>query len=123
MRVEAGGRAFEADPVVLCSAGLLDDRPDKAGAVEIQGQGGPRAALACAQAARWLLREYPDEVVFLDRGSFVTAGGTPRPGVDLVVARADGGPVVVSRWDGAATAQALARLERYLTRLIRVDTP
>ena len=123
MRVEAGDRALDAEQVILCTAGLLDDRPDKAGAVEIRGQGGPRAALACAQAARWMLREYPEEAVFLGPGTPVTVEGTPRAGVDLLVVRARGGPVVASRWDAAVTSEALARLERYLTRLIRIDTP
>jgi len=75
------------------------------------------------QAARWLLREYPEEVVGLGPEAVVAVEGAPRAGVHLLVARGRGGPVVASRWDPVATAGALGRLERYLTRLIRIDTP
>ncbi len=123
LRLEAGSRSLEADQVIACTPGLLEGGPDKLGAVRLIGTGGPRAARTCVQGARMLLREYPEECALLGPDDPILLDGVPLRDTVLVVARGEGRTLVVSRLPPDVTASALGRLERYLTRLVRLDTP
>ncbi len=123
IRLEIGERSIDADQVIACTPGLLGEGPDKLGAVRMFGTGGSRAARTSVQGARMLLREYPEECVFLAPGDPIFVGGERLQQASLVVARGEGRTLVVSRWSPDVTATALGLLERYLTRLVRLDTP
>ncbi len=123
LNLEAGGRSVRADQVIACTPGLLEGGPDKLGAVRIIGSGGAREARTCVQGARMLLREYPEECLLLGPGDPVLLDGEPLRDSALVVARGEGRTLILSRWPPGATARALGHLERYLTRLVRLDTP
>ena len=123
LELEAAGRRIEADQVIACTPGLLEGGPDKLGSVRVVGAGGPREARTCVQGARMLLREYPEECVPVGPDDPILLDGEPLRDTALVVARGEGRTVIASRWPPDVTASALGHLERYLTRLVRLDTP
>ena len=125
MKVVLDGTRFEADTVIACGGGLLEEQVDKVGSVRIFGAGG-REALALVEHGRLLFREYPEECVRFSAPPCVVEDGQDRtavPDAVLVLAKQAGATRLATRLDDAATRDALARLQRYATRLVRLDTP
>jgi len=116
------GQPREVDDLICAGPGLLADDPDKTGVVRRWGRSGPRDHLAAVQTARVLAEEYPEDCLPLGPG-IRGPGGEDATDAILAVARARGRVLVWTRLDPRETKTALARLERYLTRLVRLDTP
>lgn len=119
-RFASGEATLGWETAVSCGRELLGPNPDKTGTVRLWGPLAPRQALALVQGARMLAREYPEDVVDLEPGDRVEP---PEGEIVLVVGVARGAVTVATRLGPEDTREALSRLERYLTRLVRLDTP
>ncbi|RMG92559.1 MAG: hypothetical protein D6708_06520 [Candidatus Dadabacteria bacterium] len=123
LEIRVRGEVWPAEDVIWAGDRLLGEENDLLGAVRRWGPGDPRAHLALVQAARGLAREYPEDLRPLGPGDEVAVDGEPVGPPVVLVARGGEGLAVWSRLSPAETPGALGRLERYLTRLVRLDTP
>ncbi|NOY45269.1 MAG: hypothetical protein GXP50_07445 [Deltaproteobacteria bacterium] len=122
MEAVIAGQPWEVDDLICAGPRLLTDDPDKTGVVRRWGRSGPRDHLAAVQTARLLVEEYPEDCLPLGPGIRGPRGEDAADAI-LAVTRAQGRVRVWTRLDPEQTQAALARLERYLTRLVRLDTP
>ena len=125
MELDLGGVKYEADIVVLCNRGIFSDHPDKFSAVNIYGGDG-RAVLSMVEQSRMLYDEYPEDCMSLRAAEEVVVEQNGRKSftdVVLCLAKGDGFSVLATAVAPDATSDALRRLQRYATRLVRVDVP
>ncbi len=121
-----GKRKYRAEIAVLCNRGIFSDHPDKIGAVRIYGGDG-RAVLSMVEQARMLYDEYPEDCISLGGAGEVVIEENGRQsqvaGVIFCLAKGDGFSLLATAVDPDATRDLLRRLQRYATRLVRVDVP
>lgn len=125
MELNLGGRKYEAEIVILCSRGIFSDQPDKIGAVKIYGGDG-RVVLSMVEQGRMLYDEYPEDCISLGAADEVVIEENGRKSftdVILCLAKGDGASLLATSVDHDSTCDALRRLQRYATRLVRVDVP
>lgn len=125
MELNLGSAKYEADIVVVCNRGIFSDHPDKFAAVKIYGGDG-RAVLSMVEQSRMLYDEYPEDCMRLRAVDEVVVEQNGRKSftdVVLCLAKGDGVTLLATSVDHDATSDALRRLQRYATRLVRVDVP
>ncbi len=125
MELNLGGVKYKADIVVLCNRGIFSDHPDKFGAVKIYGRDG-RAVLSMVEQSRMLYDEYPDDCISLGAAEEVVVeqeGKKSFTDVILCLAKGDGFSLLATAVAPDSTGDVLRRLQRYATRLVRVDVP
>ncbi|RLB71566.1 MAG: hypothetical protein DRH04_01455 [Deltaproteobacteria bacterium] len=127
MKLQLPGKAkYEAEIAVLCNRGIFSDHPDKIGAVRIYGGDG-RAVLSMVEQARMLFDEYPEDCVSLGTAGVVVVeeNGRKSQVADAIfcLAKGDGFSLLATSVDPDATRDLLGRLQRYATRLVRIDVP
>ena len=125
MKLNLQGEIREVEIVVTCNAGIFSDDPNKFGSVRIFGRDG-RAVLAMVEQARMLYDEYPEDCLRLQPEEKVSIEERSREifaDITLLPAKGDGFSLLATSVDSDATRDALTRLHRYATRLVRVDVP
>ena len=125
MKLILRGEIYEVETVVTCNAGIFSDDPNKVGSVRIYGRDG-RAVLAMVEQARMLYEEYPEDCLRLQPEEKVAIEEKTREifaDITLLLAKGDGFSLLGTSVDSASTHDALTRLHRYATRLVRVDVP
>ena len=119
------GVKYKADIAVLCNRGIFSDQPDKLGEVKIYGGDG-RAVLSMVEQSRMLYDEYPEDCISLrvaDEVVIEQDGRKSFTDVILCLAKGDGFSLLATSEDSDSTRDVLRRLQRYATRLVRVDVP
>ena len=125
MELNLGGIKYEAEIVVLCNHGIFSDQPDKIGAVRIYGGGG-RAVLSMVEQGRMLYDEYPEDCFSLGAAEEVVIEAHDRKSFSDVIfclAKGNEGTLLATTLEPDSTRDLLRRLQRYATRLVRVDVP
>jgi hypothetical protein len=125
--VEIGfaGRREIAETLVCCNRGIFSDNPDKVGSVFILAGSG-REVLSLVEQAGMLHSEYPEDCLEFDKPFQVESRFQTRSFNDIVLLVAkNGGQTLVASGglDRRQLKDALKRLKRYATRLIRMDVP
>lgn len=125
MKVAVKGTEYETEVTIVCYPGIFSPDADKTGSVFIYGGDG-RAALALVEQARMLYQEYPEDCLALQPGEAVLlheTGPEVPSGLTLLLAKGSGFSLLATAVDPEATREALQRLQRYVTRLVRMDVP
>ena len=125
MELSLGGVKRDVEIVVICTSGIFSEQPDKIGSVRIYGGDG-RAVLAMVERARMLYDEYPEECIVLQAADEVEVEESVQgifTDVMIVLAKGNDVSLIGTSLDAVSTRDALVRLQRYATRLVRVDVP
>ena len=116
---------YEVEIVVISNSGLFSDRPNKIGTVQIYGGNG-RAVLAMVEQTQMFFNEYPEDCINLQSADNIKLKQDEWHTFDDVIvclAKGDDGTIMASSVAPGVTHDALKRLQRYATRLVRLDVP